>query len=222
MNIKVTGHSQILGTTHYAIEISYQGQVWTCELRYSELRAAHDEFQTANSGKKSPDFPPKAYFSTNSPEFIEKRKKQLENYFSTLIKLNEKVNYKMKSWIDFFMSNRKEEQTLPTVPTPVIVPQASQNAENLLMEDFKRNIFTLENTFFKEINRSVTKIDLKDPSLKPMSHITEKEDFDESMINSLLDVCFDLDKLLQDRKKKEELLSLSKEEIFAPFKYKKP
>lgn len=54
--------------------------------RYSELREIHERCEHALKKGELPDFPEKKLLNNTKEEFIQKRKKELENYYNTLAK----------------------------------------------------------------------------------------------------------------------------------------
>ena len=56
--------------------------------RYSYYYESHQKFRSFNSQKSIPELPPKSFFNTNDPVFLEQRAIGLGSYFTTLIKFS--------------------------------------------------------------------------------------------------------------------------------------
>jgi hypothetical protein len=63
-----------------------EGESWTFKERYSKMRTIHENCEKTKWRSELPAFPPRKLFGNTSEEFIQKRKKELENYYSTLFR----------------------------------------------------------------------------------------------------------------------------------------
>ena len=50
------------------------------------MRTIHDNCEKSKWKNDLPEFPPRKLFGNTQEDFIQKRKKELENYYSTLFK----------------------------------------------------------------------------------------------------------------------------------------
>lgn len=113
MEIKILGYENIMKTIYYEIEINDGRSVWTVNSRFSDMYGVHQDFVLANKNKKMPDFPPKKMFGSDSPKFIDQRRKNLEIYFSNVVKYEARLKYNMAAWMNFFKENKETKKQSP-------------------------------------------------------------------------------------------------------------
>lgn len=77
------------GTVWYTIHVLAKGddpEPIIFKSRYSELRDIHEKCLETQYKNELPDFPHKKVFGSTKEDFIQKRKKELENYYNALSK----------------------------------------------------------------------------------------------------------------------------------------
>lgn len=88
LTIKVAEYDDIRGHVEYCIEVrDITGESWCFKRRYSALRFFHELLKKYE--KRVPNFPPKKIFGNLNPEFLESRRKQIEQYFNSLTHIPE-------------------------------------------------------------------------------------------------------------------------------------
>ena len=88
LSIKVSEFDDIRGHVEYCIEVrDITGESWCFKRRYSALRFFHELLKKYE--KRVPNFPPKKIFGNLNPEFLESRRKQIEQYFNSLTHIPE-------------------------------------------------------------------------------------------------------------------------------------
>ena len=91
ITIKVGDYDDLRGHVEYVLEVKdINGETWCFKRRYSALRFFHELIR--KSEKRVPNFPPKKLFGNLNPDFLETRKKQIEQYFISLTKIPEIVH----------------------------------------------------------------------------------------------------------------------------------
>lgn len=86
--IKVTDYDDLRGHVEYTVEVrDLTGESWCFKRRYSALRFFHELIK--KSEKRVPNFPPKKLFGNLNPDFLENRRKQIEQYFNALVHIPE-------------------------------------------------------------------------------------------------------------------------------------
>ncbi len=87
-------------------DVNAQKATWFLKIRYSQILALHKQIKENHEGAL-PDFPPKKLFGNLDPNFVSQRKKHLENYFNTLLRM---INIeKVIVLRDFLLKGRKNE-----------------------------------------------------------------------------------------------------------------
>lgn len=88
LTIKVSEYDDSRGHVEYCIEVrDITGESWCFKRRYSALRFFHELLKKYE--KRVPNFPPKKIFGNLNPEFLESRRKQIEQYFNSLTHIPE-------------------------------------------------------------------------------------------------------------------------------------
>jgi hypothetical protein len=88
LTIKVTDYDDLRGHIEYAIEVrDPSGENWCFKRRYSALRFFHELLK--KSEKNVPKFPPKKLFGNLNPDFLDTRRRQIEQYFNALTHIPE-------------------------------------------------------------------------------------------------------------------------------------
>ena len=88
-NIKFVGDKIKDDKTIYKMQVydTKTKNTWPIEARFCHLRDIHKALELRFPKGELPDFPPKGWwYEDKKPEFVTKRKKQLENYYNTLFK----------------------------------------------------------------------------------------------------------------------------------------
>jgi hypothetical protein len=85
MNITVPAYEQVGGHFEYQLRVIAETGTWQFRKRYSLLRRFHEELHHICSSL--PLFPPKKMFGNTKPQFLEKRRSALDDYFSRLCDL---------------------------------------------------------------------------------------------------------------------------------------
>ena len=75
------------------------------------MREIHEKCAATQYKNDLPDFPQKKFINSTKEEFIQKRKKELENYYNTLAKTMD-ID-KLKDLSRFIESHRKVKKTAP-------------------------------------------------------------------------------------------------------------
>ena len=110
MQINIQSFEKILKVGYFKIEIEEKNHGnFTFLSRYSELLEIHQQFKKDNKKNSIPEFPPKQLFGSENEQFMEQRKKSLENYFSNILKYKDQLKFKMNAWNEFFRQKRQEE-----------------------------------------------------------------------------------------------------------------
>jgi hypothetical protein len=75
-------------TVYYTVQVYEKktGKNWTFAARYSQLLDIHTVIESRLPAGELPDFPPKKMFGNTNTDFVIRRKKELENYYNTLLK----------------------------------------------------------------------------------------------------------------------------------------
>lgn len=87
MNITVPAYEPVSGHFEYQLRVVAETGTWQFRKRYSLLRRFHDDLH--HSCSSLPVFPPKKMFGNTKPQFLEKRRVALEDYFSRICNLAE-------------------------------------------------------------------------------------------------------------------------------------
>ena len=82
MNITVPAYEQVGGHFEYQLRVIAETGTWQFHKRYSLMRRFHEELHTICTSL--PPFPPKKMFGNTKPQFLEKRRSALEDYFSRI------------------------------------------------------------------------------------------------------------------------------------------
>ena len=91
ITVKVGEYDDLRGHVEYTIEVKdINGETWCFKRRYSALRFLHELLK--KSEKRVPNFPPKKLFGNLNHDFLETRKKQIDQYFISLTKIPEIVH----------------------------------------------------------------------------------------------------------------------------------
>lgn len=91
----VVSKDQIIGDhVEYTLEVSHPAEgSWKFQRRYSALRLFHANLQR-NVQISLPGFPPKKMFGNLKPAFVTRRRLELQNYFTELVRIAHVVNSK--------------------------------------------------------------------------------------------------------------------------------
>ena len=137
------------GTIFYNIQVHTKGEdleIISFRSRYSDLREIHDRLYTTHRNDL-PNFPEKKLLGSTKPDFVEKRKKELENYYNTVAKTLD-ID-KLKELHAFLESHRKVKKP---APKPIVNNKESEETDKieakLKKETSLRNGFE---TIYKEI-----------------------------------------------------------------------
>jgi|JI6StandDraft_1071083.scaffolds.fasta_scaffold07036_11 hypothetical protein len=86
--LKFVDHKIDGKTVWYTVQVNEKrtGKSWQFMSRFSQLLDIHTASETHFPKGELPDFPPKKMFGNTNPEFVVRRKKELENYYNTLLK----------------------------------------------------------------------------------------------------------------------------------------
>lgn len=95
IQISIPGTETKQGTVFYLVEIKCDGKKWTCLKRYSKFDELNNNLIKSDLRSKIPsgcELPPKKWsMSSHSPQFIEKRRVNLEMYVTRLVTVKELV-----------------------------------------------------------------------------------------------------------------------------------
>lgn len=95
IQISIPGTETKQGTVFYLVEIKCDGKKWTCLKRYSKFDELNSNLTKSNLRSKIPsgcELPPKKWsMSSHSPQFIEKRRVNLETYVTSLVTVHELI-----------------------------------------------------------------------------------------------------------------------------------
>lgn len=83
-NVKIGKVEDVASVTYYRIEVEVADVKWTVAHRYSEFYELHNHL-VADHGVSRDLLPPKKAIRNKSPEFIESRRKGLENYLKCML-----------------------------------------------------------------------------------------------------------------------------------------
>jgi PX domain len=140
ISVKVSEYDDLRGHVEYTIEIKdTNGEAWCFKRRYSALRFFHELIK--KSEKRVPSFPPKKIFGNFNPDFLEIRKKQIEQYFLSLTRIPEIVHSQaFKDFIKPFdkapiLKNKKNQKKLFTKEVNDAIAQIiAKNSEEASLE----------------------------------------------------------------------------------------
>lgn len=128
MNITVPAYEQVGGHFEYQLRVIAETGTWQFRKRYSLLRRFHEELHTTCSSL--PSFPPKKMFGNTKPQFLEKRRSALEDYFARLCDLPSVRNselfggfVKPKDAVILAGAAKKEETATPSHKLPAALSQ---------------------------------------------------------------------------------------------------
>ena len=122
---------------------------WNIEARFSTLRDIHKALEARFPKGELPDFPPKGWWYENDkPEFIIKRKKELDNYYNTLFKT---MNLNKLPELKEFLESEKPAPPKPKVEAPPVPiapqPQHHDAVFNEIYEKTVEKFIDLKNEF---------------------------------------------------------------------------
>ncbi len=202
IEIKLIDHENIMGHTHYEIEIKEKGEEWKVNSRFSELREIHNKLKKINKKKNYPHFPPKKLFGNEDPIFIDQRSNALDAYFTTVLKYHKKMRYNLSPWIQFFRENKDTQlsdnlkinsrsQSDIGYLNPLNLNEISdKNRTQILFEDFQDKIISKENYIIvhsKSINNEIISGEINAEMLKDQSKTPDG--VDDAFLNDCMDFC---------------------------------
>ena len=208
LNIKVLSHELILEIVCYEIEIKEKSETWIINSRFSELLEIHEKFKKLNKKKGYPKFPPKKFFGQTNPVFLDERQNALDTYFTNIVKYNKKLNYNLKSWLNFFRENKKNILEISFSPekktnsdhnlsseknSSLISNKESENLDPVqaLYNEFRKKVIYVNNNLIESDKIRDNLFFLEGESER---NLGKKEEIDDKeILNNCLDFCSHFD-----------------------------
>jgi hypothetical protein len=159
--IKVAEYDDIRGHVEYCIEVrDITGESWCFKRRYSALRFFHELLKKYE--KRVPNFPPKKLFGNLNPEFLESRRKQIEQYFNSLAHIPEILH--SAAFKDFIK---------PFDKSPII--KNKKNQKKLFIKEINEAALSATKKIVSECSNDFIDISPFDPINKEMKENLQKE-----------------------------------------------
>lgn len=203
--VKVSEYDDLRGHVEYTLEVKdHNGEAWCFKRRYSALRFFHELIK--KSERKVPNFPPKKLFGNLNPDFLETRKKQIEQYFMSLTKIPEILH--SASFKDFIkpydkapiIKNKRVQKKIFTKETSDAICQAAAKIideagsefislvpfEGISEEDLKKNSERYSNLL---VLLTLTPMSALPKTIPENVKKIKKEVPSSRFIERLLDIC---------------------------------